>query len=82
MLADPPQLVGKRVRFIAVVKDRRGEAERARARVWTDGNIETYRNMGKEQSRTIAQGFIKGFVSAVGTGDIGVIPKMMNAEGY
>jgi len=71
MLADPPQLVGKRVRFLAVVKDQHGEAERARARVWTDGNIEAYRNMSKEDSKAIATGFMTKLVSAVGTGDIG-----------
>ena len=82
MLADPPELVGKRVRFLAVVKDQRGEVERARVRVWTDGNIETYRNMGREESRTIAQGFMDGLVIAVGAGDMEAIPKTMNAVGH
>jgi len=81
MLADPPQLVGKRVRFIAVVKTQRGETERARARVWTDGNIEIYRGMNKEESQAIALGFMTELVRAVGAGDIEAMPKMMNIEG-
>jgi len=81
MLADPPQLVGKRVRFIAVVKDQRGETERARARVWTDGNIEAYRNMSKEGSQAIATGFMIQLVRAVEEGDTEAIPGMMNVEG-
>jgi len=80
MLADPPQLVGKRVRFLAVVKNQHGAVERARARAWTDGNIEAYRNMSKEDSQTIALGFMTKLVSAVGTGDMGVIQEMMNVE--
>lgn len=82
MLADPPQLIGKRIRFIAVVKDQRGETERARVRVWIDGNIERYREMGKEESRAIATEFMTKLASAVEAGDIGAIPRMMNVEGY
>ena len=81
MLADPPQLVGKRVRFLAVVKDEDGEIERARARVWTDGNIEAYRNMSKKDSQAIAVGFMAKLVSAVGAGDIAAMSEMMNVEG-
>jgi len=80
MLADPPELIGKRVRFIVIVKNQRGEMERVRARVWTDGNIEIYRNMSKEDSRAVAAGFMAKLVIAVETGDVGVMPKMMNME--
>jgi len=81
MLADPPELIGQRVRFIAIVNNQRGEMERVRARVWTDGNIEIYRNMSKEESRAVAVGFMAKLVSAVGAGDLGAMPKMMNMEG-
>lgn len=81
MLADPPQLVGKRVRFIAVVKNQRGETERARVRVWTDGNIEIYRNMDKEESQAISTGFMIKLVRAVEAGDTEAMSKMMNVEG-
>ena len=80
MLADLPQLVGKRVRFIAVVKDQRGETERARARVWTDGNIEAYCSMSKEESQAVAMGFMVQLVRAVKEGDTEEIPKMTNVE--
>lgn len=70
MLADPPQLVGTRVRFIAIVKTQHGEIERARIRIWTDGNIETYRGMDKKESQAIALGFMTKLVRAVGAGDI------------
>lgn len=82
MLADPPQLVGKRVRFVAVVKDQYGETERARVRVWTDGNIEMFRNLSREDSRAISVGLMAKLVSAVATGDIGAIPKMVKSEGH
>ncbi|KAF9642937.1 hypothetical protein BDM02DRAFT_1798284 [Thelephora ganbajun] len=81
MLADPPQLIGKRVRFLVVVKDQRGEMERARARVWTDDNIETYRNMSKEHSQAIAAGYMIKLVRAVEAGDIEAMPRMMNVQG-
>ena len=74
MLADPPQLIGKRVRFLAVVKNQLGEVERARARVWTDGNIENYRKIGKEDSQKLAAALTAGLVAAVEAGDVRVIP--------
>jgi len=80
MLADPPELVGKRVRFIAVVRDHRGEVERARVRVWTEATIETYRNMSKEHSRTMATVLMEGLVKVVEAGDIGAIPEMLEVE--
>ena len=80
MLADPPQLVGKRVRFLAVVKNQHGGIERARARAWTDGNIEMCRNLSKELSRAAALGLMAKLVSAVGAGDMGSMQEMMNAE--
>jgi len=78
VLADPPELVGKRVRYIAVVRDEK--IERVRGCAWTDGNIEMYRNMGREESRAIATGFMTKLVSVVGAGDIGAIPGMVKAE--
>lgn len=80
MLADPPQLVGKRVRFIAVVKNQYGETERVRVRVWTDGNIAIARNTSKEDSRAISVGLMAKLVSAVEAGDIGAIPRMTQVE--
>jgi hypothetical protein len=82
MLADPPQLIGLRVRFIVVVKNQHGEIERARARVWTDGNIEMYRNMSKDESQAMAAGFIIKLVNAVEEGDVEAMPRMMEVEGY
>jgi hypothetical protein len=82
MLADPPQLIGERVRFIVVVKDQNGDTERARARVWNDGNIEWYRNMSKDTSRVMAAGCIIKLIGAVENGDMEAIPKMMVAEGH
>jgi len=82
MLADPPELIGKRVRFITVVRDHRGEVERARARVWTEATIETYRNMSKERSRTMATVLMEGLVKVVEAGDIGAIPEMLKVEGH
>jgi hypothetical protein len=80
MFADPPQLVGQRVRFLVVVKDEFGEVERARARAWTDPNIETYYKMEKENSKAIAVGFMTGLVKAVEVGEMNVVPSMMNVE--
>ena len=80
MFADPPQLVGQRARFLVTVKDEFGEVERARARAWTDGNIEMYRKMEKEASKTVAAGFMTGLVKAVEAGEIDAIPSMMKAE--
>jgi len=80
MLADPPPLVGKRVRFLAVVKDQHGEVERARARAWTDTNIEAYRNMSKEDSKAIAPGFMTKLVTMIGTGAAGAMQETMNVE--
>lgn len=77
MMADPPELVGQRVRFLVVVVDENGEVERARARVWTDNNIEIYRKMSKENSQTIAKGLVTGLVGAVETGSIDAIPSLM-----
>lgn len=77
MLADPPQLVGKRVRFLAVVKNPCGEVERARARVWADGNIEQYYNAPKEKSRAMSSAVVTALVTAVGIGDIEAIPKIL-----
>jgi hypothetical protein len=83
MLADPPEPIGQRVRFLVAVKNRNGEVERARARVWTDGNIDTvWRKMGKEASQMVAKGFLTGLVSAVEVGDMEVIPKTMSVGGY
>ena len=82
MLTDPPQLIGKRVRFIVVVKDQHGETERVRARVWTDGNIERCRNMDEEYSQAIAVEFMAKLLRAVEGGDVGAIPRMMEAEGH
>ena len=81
MLTDPPHLVGKRVRFIAVVKDQHGETERVRTRVWTDGNIGTYRNMSKENSQMVSVGFMAKLITAVEAGDTEAIPRVMRAEG-
>lgn len=80
MLVDPPPLVGKRVRFLAVVKNQRGEVERVRARVWTDRNIEKYYDIHKERSRAMASAVITALVSAVGAGDIEAIPKIMGTR--
>lgn len=80
MLSDPPELSGKRVRFLVTVMDHNGKMERARARVWTDRNIEAYREMSKEDSRSVATSILPGFVSAVATGDMTLIPKLMNME--
>lgn len=82
MLADPPQLLGKRVRFIAIVNNQHGEMERARARVWTDDNIETFRNMDKKGSQAMALGFMTKLVGAVEAGDTEAIPNIMNIEGH
>jgi hypothetical protein len=82
MLADPPQLIGERVRFIVVVKDKNGETERARARVWNDGNIGWCRNLSKDTSRAMAAGYIIKLIDAVENGDMEAIPKMMEAEGH
>lgn len=79
MLADPPELIGKRVRFLVAVKNNRGEVERARARAWIDGNIEIYRKMSEEASQTVAKGFLTGLAGAVEVGDMEVIPNMFNA---
>ena len=80
MLADPPPLVGKRVRFLAVVKNQLGQVERVRARVWTNGNIESYYDIPKERSRTMASAFVTALVSAVGVGDVEAIPRIMGTE--
>jgi hypothetical protein len=79
MLADPPELSGKCVRFLVVIKDQRGEVERARARVWTDGNIEWYRNMNKNGPQALAIGLL---VEAVEVGDVETMPGMMEVEGH
>jgi len=80
MLADPPELVGERVRFLAAVLDENGEVERVRARVWTDGNIQVFRKMSKEDSRVVAMSFMTGLVGAVAAGDVGLIPKRMGGN--
>lgn len=77
MLADPPELFGKRARFLVAVVDQHGEVERVRARVWTDDNIEALRGMGKEESRAVAAGLIAGFAGYVALGDSESIPRMM-----
>lgn len=81
MLADPHQLVGKRVRFIAIVVDQYGEMERARVRAWTDVNIEVYRNMSKRDSQIIAAELMADLVKKVGEGDDSALPETMRAEG-
>jgi hypothetical protein len=80
MLADPPDLIGKRARFFVVVKDQRGDVERARARAWTEPAIDFYRGMDKAHSRVIADCLTTGFVSAVEAGDLGALPKLMEAD--
>jgi hypothetical protein len=78
MLTRPPQLVGKCVRCI---KDQHGETRRARARVWTDGNI----MIGLShtvRSRAMAEGLIIDLISAVENGDVGTVPKVMKVKGY
>ena len=77
MMADPPELVGQRVRFLVVVVDGNGEVERARARVWTDNNLEVYRKMSKDNSQAIAKGLVTGLVGAIETGSIDAIPSLM-----
>ena len=83
MLTDPPQLVGKRVRFIVVVKDQHGKTERVRVRVWTDGNIKRGHFMNEEYSQAIAVEFyLWPSYSARYRGDVEVIPKIVEAEGH
>jgi hypothetical protein len=43
-LADQPQLVGERVRFIVVLIDQNGEARRTGVRVWAECNVEIHRS--------------------------------------
>jgi hypothetical protein len=57
-----------------------GVLERARARVWTDLNIETYYQMNKEESRIAATDFVTTFVGAVAAGDITSTPWLRNKE--
>jgi len=78
ILVDPPELVGKRVRYIAVV--RVGEVVRVRGCAWVERNIEMCRNLSREESRMAATGFMTKLVSVVGAGDIGAIPGMMKAK--
>ena len=80
LLADPPELVGQRVRFLVIVVNQIGEIERARARVWTDRNIEATRNMDKEASRKAAASLVGELVRAVAAGDIESIPRLMKEE--
>lgn len=76
MLADPPELIGQRVRFLVTVLNQMGGVERARARVWTDGNIEVFRGLGTEESKIVARGFIRDLADAVASGDMELIPNM------
>jgi len=78
VLVDPPELVGKRVRYIAVVKD--GKVVRIRGCAWIEGNIEMCRNTSREESRALATAFMTKLVSVVGAGDIGAIPGMIKAK--
>jgi hypothetical protein len=55
--------------------------ERARARVWTDGNIEWFRNLNKKDSQALAIGTLMKLVQAVEAGDMEMMPGMMEAEG-
>jgi hypothetical protein len=57
-----------------------GGLERARARVWTDRNIETCYQMNKEESQIVATSLVTTFVGAVAAGDITSIPRLMNKE--
>lgn len=82
MLSDPPELSGKRARFLVHVMDENGGMERARARVWTDRNIEVCRKKSKEQSRMVAANIITEFVNAVSIGDMTLTQKFMEVEGY
>jgi len=80
MLADPPELIGKRARFLVAVVDQHGEVERVRARVWTDDNIEVLRGLDKEGSRAVAAGLIAGFAGYVALGDSESIPRMLEGR--